>query len=244
MPLGGGKLVFLGASGGKSLSTTIRSLDYERSSSQALSMTPANYGSYSGTKMAVSVWYKRESTGSFMSFIQFRGDMDFFINIQDVDKLHVNCAYSGTHLILVTTATFTDTTSWHHIYVEIDSTQATASDRASLYHDGTKITSFGTETYPDLDDVPIGGAGTLYWVGGRSTGGSVYDGLMFDLATFKTTLPGIDAVYSGGSPPNITSLTGLHSHVNLNGGTTVEDDGVIATNWTNNNTVVASTTTP
>ena len=44
---------------------------------------------------------------------------------------------------------FRDHSAWYHICVAIDTTQSTASDRAKLYVNGTRVTAFDTETYPD-----------------------------------------------------------------------------------------------
>jgi len=60
-----------------------------------------------------------------------------------------------TNFRLTTTAVYRDYSSWMHVLLAIDTTQATASNRAKLYVNGTQVTAFSTATYPsqntDLD---------------------------------------------------------------------------------------------
>jgi hypothetical protein len=55
-------------------------------------------------------------------------------------------------LDLYTTQKFRDPASWYHIVLAIDTTQATASNRAKIYVNGTQVTAFVTATYPSLND--------------------------------------------------------------------------------------------
>jgi hypothetical protein len=54
---------------------------------------------------------------------------------------------------LVTTASYRDLSAWMHVCVAVDTTQGTASNRIKVYVNGTRVTDFGTETYPDEDAV-------------------------------------------------------------------------------------------
>ena len=49
---------------------------------------------------------------------------------------------------LVTNRVFRDLNAWYHIVWQVDTTQATESNRVKLYVNGVQETSFGTETYP------------------------------------------------------------------------------------------------
>ena len=49
---------------------------------------------------------------------------------------------------LETNQKFRDPTAWMHFVFNIDTTQSTASERAKIYVNGERITSFSTETYP------------------------------------------------------------------------------------------------
>ena len=52
---------------------------------------------------------------------------------------------------LETSAEFRDPSAWYHIVVVLDTTQATSSDRAKIYINGSQVTAFGTATYPSLN---------------------------------------------------------------------------------------------
>jgi hypothetical protein len=65
------------------------------------------------------------------------------------ETLNIFSNLSGaTVLNLVTTQVLRDPSAWYHIVVSIDTTQATSSNRAKLYINGSQVTSFSTETYP------------------------------------------------------------------------------------------------
>lgn len=49
---------------------------------------------------------------------------------------------------LITTQTFTDSSSWYHIVIVADTTKSTASERIKIYVNGVQIVTFGTAVYP------------------------------------------------------------------------------------------------
>ena len=75
-----------------------------------------------------------------------------------------------TSMQLITTRVFRDVSSWYHFVIAVDTTQGTASNRVKLYVNGVQETSFGTETYPDADDIHfINHTNTTMEIGGAST---------------------------------------------------------------------------
>jgi hypothetical protein len=62
------------------------------------------------------------------------------------DTLTFEDQLSGT--VLVTSQVFRDPSAWYMITLSIDTTQATASNRARLFVNGTQVTAFSTATYP------------------------------------------------------------------------------------------------
>jgi hypothetical protein len=58
-----------------------------------------------------------------------------------------------------TNAVFRDPSAWYHVVLAYDSTQATDSNRAKLYVNGTQITSFSSVTYPALNQAFNAGSG-------------------------------------------------------------------------------------
>ena len=70
-----------------------------------------------------------------------------FINTNS-SRIHVfNEVGDSINLNLLTTALLRDFTSWYHLVVAVDSTQATASNRVKIYLNNTQLTDFDTETY-------------------------------------------------------------------------------------------------
>ena len=84
---------------------------------------------------------------------------------------------------LVTTQVFRDPSSWYHVVVAIDTTQATASNRAKLYINGTQITSFSTATYPTQNSSPyMNTSGNIGYIGNWSSAGGLYlDGYLTEV---------------------------------------------------------------
>ena len=99
--------------------------------------------------MTFSFWVKRGTTGA--DGDQFIGDAQsgypsHFILFQSDDKLSIRsqAGVSGATLRFTTTRQFLDTTSWYHIVVAIDTTQASAGDRCKVWVNGVQETSFDT----------------------------------------------------------------------------------------------------
>ena len=86
---------------------------------------------------------------------------------------------------LRTTAVYRDPAAWYHIVFVYDSTNATSSDRARIYVNGTRVTSFTTASYPTQNlnsylnyTVTTGYIGSLLYNG---TQGNFFDGEMTEV---------------------------------------------------------------
>lgn len=214
----------------------VKSLDFERSSSQYLSISDTDFGSFDRAKFAISLWYKRESTAASMGlYSQAKG---FRLEFAAAGQLTFRGLDSGGASIgeLQTTATYTDTASWHHVMAHWDSANATAGDRMRLWHDGSEITSFGTDTNPSAS---VNNSTDIVNIG-RDDSSAYYDGLLHQVAFFSGSLPAIGDVYDSGLV-DITGVTGLKS---LKYGNNVVADNILANAWTSNNTVTLSDDTP
>ena len=104
-----------------------------------------------------SGWLKRSKlsgSGKYPDlFGSFYGNSSRYLSIRfdPNDKLffYGGAGSPATNVLnLTTTQVFRDFSAWYHIVVAFDTTQATASERAKLYVNGTQITTFDTETYP------------------------------------------------------------------------------------------------
>jgi hypothetical protein len=63
-------------------------------------------------------------------------------------NLEIDMATGGTQTChLVTNATFRDPSAWYHLVIQLDTTQAVDSDRAKIYINGTRQTSWNTSSY-------------------------------------------------------------------------------------------------
>ena len=138
-------------SGGYEVANSLR---FNRGSSDYLSST---FGSTGNRKtFTLSFWIKRASIGSDERIIEADTGTDGnnvsaieFDTVSGSNRIRVIFYNSPTvNLNLKTNALFSDLSAWYHIVLAIDTTQATASNRAKFYVNGTQVTSFETATYP------------------------------------------------------------------------------------------------
>ena len=100
----------------------------------------------------ISFWLKRSKLGNKRILVN-RNDSNiwFFLDFRSDDKLRFatnNESDSDLNLELSCNRVFRDTAAWYHIVYKIDTTQATAGNRAKLYVNGVEETSFLTSTIP------------------------------------------------------------------------------------------------
>jgi hypothetical protein len=125
------------------------SLRFRDTASPYLNRTPAIAGNR--RTWTWSGWVKRSNvSGSYNDYIfsveTGASERDAIIfDTSDRISIFPNDATGGS---LVTTQVFRDFSSWYHIVVAVDTTQATASNRIKLYVNGVQVTVFGTATYP------------------------------------------------------------------------------------------------
>ena len=161
-----------------------------------LSRTPASAGDRQ--IWTISFWLKKSTTGvertvfsansGSTPFIEFRFESSDVIQYYE----YTGSAYNFQ---FVSNQVFRDPSSWYHIVIECDTTQATASDRMKIYVNGSQITSFSTETYPSQNHDTQMGNSVNHWVGRHSSSyldGSLahyhfIDGTAYDADTFGET---------------------------------------------------------
>tara|TARA_R100000655_G_scaffold70488_4_gene108776 strand:+ start:1595 stop:3073 length:1479 start_codon:yes stop_codon:yes gene_type:complete len=87
---------------------------------------------------------------------------------------------SSTVLELIPTQAFRDPTAWKHLYIVVDTTQSTASDRCKIYINGNQVTDFSTATYPNQNtDFEIQDASNPFRLGAdKNLGDEHFDGYM------------------------------------------------------------------
>jgi len=130
--------------------TIDQSLRFSDGDSAYLSRTPTSSGTR--TKWTYSGWVKRASGFGSARNLQGTGDDYNAIRFETSNTLRVTNFNDGSPSYnLVTTRLFRDSSAFYHIFVAMDTTQGTASNRLKLYINGVQETSFSTETYPAED---------------------------------------------------------------------------------------------
>ena len=144
-------------------------------SSQYFNRTPGVVGT-SRKIFTISTWLRLSDVSSYQAEILHVGsasgtsNTDWLQFYYDANKFKVG-GWSGEYL--ATTAVYRDPSSWLHVVLAVDTTQATASNRMRLYVNGSEVTAFTTATYPTLNqDTPVNNT-QQHNIGAR-TGGSVF----------------------------------------------------------------------
>ena len=126
-----------------------RSVRLRSSAGGNFSRTPASAGNR--TTWTLSAWVKRGTLGITQAlFGTSTGgaapNFEFRFNSADVLDVYDNSG--AVQWRLVTTQVFRDPSAWYHIVLAFDSTNATSTNRAKLYVNGSQVTAFSTATYP------------------------------------------------------------------------------------------------
>jgi hypothetical protein len=149
-----GSNILAGASGQGGDYTIARSLRFRSSASAYLNRTPASAGNQQ--TWTYSTWVKRGAISTESIILSsagpnHAGGADIaYIAFNGSDTLQYYMYPNGgpAAINLQTTQVFRDPSAWYHIVIQSDTTNATSSDRIKIYVNGTRVTSFGTATYP------------------------------------------------------------------------------------------------
>lgn len=114
------------------------SLDFTRSGSQY--MLRGGFANSDGTKWTFSTWVKRSgSTGNVNHIFASGRDIDDYAYFQfnpSGQIVYFNGIGGGIDGYVLTTSTFTSTSTWYHIVIGFDSTQSSA-NRVKIYVNGS-----------------------------------------------------------------------------------------------------------
>ena len=122
-------------------------------------------------------WGSSEGSGEGYNALGFDGS----------DRLKIlsgNTTNSGTQLNLTSNQVFRDVSAWYHIVYAVDTTQATESNRAKVYVNGSQITSWSTATYPSQNTDILTSTTPQMTIGMRDlrgTNANFFDGLLAHL---------------------------------------------------------------
>ena len=151
------------------------SCKFEADNSEHLYRTPSSAGN---TKTwTYSVWFKRTELGASAQLISA---LDTYMYFETNDQAWLNFRSGGENFFLATTRVFRDTSAWYHAVIVCDVTDSTAADRAKLYINGVRETSYANSTYQNLDSNDTTGmnAATVHRVGAYSNYGAYFNGYM------------------------------------------------------------------
>jgi len=127
-----------------------QSLKFNDDDSQYLTRTPASAGNR--RTFTFSCWVKRGNLGIDTGIFQQRNDANtsqqFLLQFRSGNNLRLldQPGSGGNSMLLDTNALFRDASAWYHIVAAVDTTDGTAADRAKLYVNGERITSFASTT--------------------------------------------------------------------------------------------------
>jgi len=137
-----------------------------------------------GTKWTWSGWVKRGSLGSAQTLFSGQSDVNNwgYFGFLSGDTLTFSQADAGSVTSTVTTTqVFRDPSSWYHIIVVFDSTQATAADRLKMYVNGSQITAFGTATYLSQNTASRINQATAHQLGRYISAANYLDGYLTEI---------------------------------------------------------------
>lgn len=198
MPFGSSQWMY--ASGAFYNGVATQSARFDDGSSADLTKT---FGSGNQKTWTWSCWVKRSALGgSKMLLSNYTSGTDVaWIYFNSSNQFYFQNYEGGTQLELKTNALYRDVSSWYHVVVALDTTQATASNRAKIYINGEQITSFATSTYPsqnaDLkintnsESHKIGSADSQYYFDGYMAEVNFVDGSQLDPTSFGETKNGV-----------------------------------------------------
>jgi len=214
------------------------SLRFNSADSAYLSWTPGSGGNRK--TWTYSFWYKRCKFGSRARIIGTTDPWEDLIRFENNDKLLILSGESSGYTSLTTTQVFRDPSAWYHIVFAVDTTQATASNRAKLYVNGSQVTAFDTETYASQNLDSEFNDSTVHYMGSSA---QYIDGYLAEVhfidgtALTPTSFGEEDADYKHWKPIEVTGLTygtnGFHLDFATSG--TLGNDANGSNNWTANN---------
>ena len=112
-----------------------------------LSKTPASSGNRK--TFTISFWLKRSDLNNPIYALYASGGSGVYF---DSSNRLEYFEYSGGYIAQLTTNyQFKDLSSWYHVVITYNSTEATASDRIKIWINGVQQTSFAFSTYPSLN---------------------------------------------------------------------------------------------
>jgi len=99
----------------------------------------------------LSCWFKRGNISiNNLALFDINEATNPYANVRfdASNKLKIDDYDGDQDTMLITNRSFADCSAWYHLCIAYDTTQSTESNRIKVYVNGTRETSFSTETYP------------------------------------------------------------------------------------------------
>jgi hypothetical protein len=179
-----GSNILAGASGQGGGYNLTRSLRFRSSASAYLSRTPASAGNRK--TWTWSGWVKRGAVdGQYRCLFEVGTSTPWFgllfSNSNFDNKIQISFS-SGVSPGTATTAEYRDPSSWYHIVLAVDTTQATDTNRVKLYVNGVQVTSFSNTNYPSQNYDTQVNSTVLHTIGNNSRNlDSYFDGYLTEI---------------------------------------------------------------
>ena len=130
------------------------------------------------TRATISVWVKRATRNT----VQYIFDVydgsssnDGMMRFNTDNTMSVRLG-SASSLLYITNRTFEDTSRWYHFVLAVNTNESTAADRAKLYVDGERITSFSTQTNDGGGTTQFNYSSANFRIGSTTSGSYDFDG--------------------------------------------------------------------
>jgi hypothetical protein len=178
---------FVAASNSNPLSYAItKSLRFRRSASANLTRTPA--GSSNQSLWTWSGWVKRGQLGAtqtlFSAYAFASVDYQTYFGFTSDDKFQFYNVWGGASSLqnLITTQVFRDPSSWYHIVIAVDMSQATYQLAIKIYINGLQITAFGTTSFTNANQTTAVNSAQPHAIGVYATQNTNYfDGYLAEV---------------------------------------------------------------
>jgi hypothetical protein len=129
----------------------------------------------------ISVWVKRCTLGAVQHiFDTYDGSSsnDGYIRFNADNTISLRLG-SPSNMLYTTNQTFEGTSKWYHIMLSVNTNDSTAGDRAKLYVDGDRITSFSTQTNAGSgDNTQFNYSSATFSIGSTTNGSYDLDGYL------------------------------------------------------------------
>lgn len=206
----------------------------------SLTMSAADFGSYSASKVAYSFWYKA-TAGTTSPGTIFNADGSVLINFTQLSastialqaiSYHDSGATLKNQYISAALDVNSTLASWTQFLVHFDPLNATANDRIKVWVNGSADTPSGGS---------LGQNSSIYATATTITRTALNSNVLtYQDCFFSGSLPVISQVYNSGHPLDVRGIAGAYSYIDTTNDN-ITNDYFLTPNWTNNGVTLSST---